>query len=217
MEIISINIVQMELIIRLKTMETTAGVGLVPLGIVISSTRGVSWTDVEIKTNILEITIQHGYFIKWPCEVSDAGPHCMYFILGYRCVFKKEVSLQTQFHRWDRNSIIWWGRMIWLVKLTTHHQKETWLHWVHFVLWCCKLHHNVSLQCWHKKYVTVYELTCFRVASFQCQYILYLSIFNPNAGKYGPEKTPCLDTFHGVILFLFMSLLTAPIVKNSDI
>ena len=26
----------------------------------------------------------------------------------------------------------------------------------------------------------------------------YLSIFNPNAGKYGPEKTPYLDTFHVV-------------------
>ena len=27
----------------------------------------------------------------------------------------------------------------------------------------------------------------------------YLSIFNPNVGKYGPEKTPFLDTFHAVI------------------
>ena len=26
----------------------------------------------------------------------------------------------------------------------------------------------------------------------------YLSIFSPNAGKYGPEKTPYLDTFHAV-------------------
>ena len=24
----------------------------------------------------------------------------------------------------------------------------------------------------------------------------YLSAFSPNAGKYGPEKTPYLDTFH---------------------
>ena len=28
---------------------------------------------------------------------------------------------------------------------------------------------------------------------------LYLSIFSPNAGKYGPEKTPYLDTFYAVI------------------
>ena len=27
---------------------------------------------------------------------------------------------------------------------------------------------------------------------------LYLSVFSPNAGKYGPEKTPYLDTFHAV-------------------
>ena len=26
----------------------------------------------------------------------------------------------------------------------------------------------------------------------------YLSIFSPNVGKYGPEKTPYLDTFHAV-------------------
>ena len=26
----------------------------------------------------------------------------------------------------------------------------------------------------------------------------YLFIFNPNVGKYGPEKTPYLDTFHAV-------------------
>ena len=25
-----------------------------------------------------------------------------------------------------------------------------------------------------------------------------LSVFSPNAGKYGPEKTPYLDTFHAV-------------------
>ena len=24
------------------------------------------------------------------------------------------------------------------------------------------------------------------------------SVFNPNTGKYGPEKTPCLDNFHAV-------------------
>ena len=27
----------------------------------------------------------------------------------------------------------------------------------------------------------------------------YLSVFSPNAGKYGPEKTPYLDTFHVVL------------------
>ena len=26
----------------------------------------------------------------------------------------------------------------------------------------------------------------------------YLSVFSPNAGKYGPEKTPYLDTFHTI-------------------
>ena len=26
----------------------------------------------------------------------------------------------------------------------------------------------------------------------------YPSVFSPNKGKYGPEKTPYLDTFHAV-------------------
>ena len=26
-----------------------------------------------------------------------------------------------------------------------------------------------------------------------------MSVFSPNTGKYGPEKNPCLDTFHAVI------------------
>ena len=29
----------------------------------------------------------------------------------------------------------------------------------------------------------------------------YLSVFSPNAGKYGPEKTPNLDTFHTVLMY----------------
>ena len=26
----------------------------------------------------------------------------------------------------------------------------------------------------------------------------YIPVFSPNTGKYGPEKTPYLDTFHAV-------------------
>ena len=33
---------------------------------------------------------------------------------------------------------------------------------------------------------------CVQIQSFSW------SVFNPNAGKYGPEKTPYLDTFHAV-------------------
>ena len=27
-------------------------------------------------------------------------------------------------------------------------------------------------------------------------------VFSPNAGKYGPEETPYLDTFHAVTIFV---------------
>ena len=33
----------------------------------------------------------------------------------------------------------------------------------------------------------------------KCANTEYLSAFSPNARKYGPEKTPYLDTFHAVI------------------
>ena len=36
---------------------------------------------------------------------------------------------------------------------------------------------------------------CLNTEFFSCP---YFSVFNPNIGKYGPEKTPHLDTFHAV-------------------
>ena len=90
-----ISTVRTEFIVQLDTVETSAAAGLDTFGIVISLTRGVGWTDVEIKTNILNITMQHGYFIKWPSDLSNAGPHCIYFILGYICVFKKKEAPQA--------------------------------------------------------------------------------------------------------------------------
>ena len=40
----------------------------------------------------------------------------------------------------------------------------------------------------------------------------YLSAFSPNAGKYGPEKTPYLDTFHAVPIELNFSNMCENIV-----
>ena len=37
---------------------------------------------------------------------------------------------------------------------------------------------------------------------------MYLSSFSPNAGKYGPEKTPYLDTFHAVTVIMTTSIIT---------
>ena len=34
----------------------------------------------------------------------------------------------------------------------------------------------------------------------------YLSVFSPNVGKYGTEKTPYLDTFHAVVLSVFLQI-----------
>ena len=40
----------------------------------------------------------------------------------------------------------------------------------------------------------------------------YLSVFRPNAGKYGPEKTPSLDTFQAVLTFLNACHLTSSLL-----
>ena len=43
---------------------------------------------------------------------------------------------------------------------------------------------------------------------------MYLSIFSPNARKYGPEKTPYSDTFHAVIVVRKYVTKPTKTVKN---
>ena len=38
------------------------------------------------------------------------------------------------------------------------------------------------------------------------------SVFSPNAGKYGPEKTPYLDTFHAVHVIGLLTLTVAEFI-----
>ena len=38
-----------------------------------------------------------------------------------------------------------------------------------------------------------------------------LSIFSPNAGEYGPEKTPYLDTFHAVLSIVETIIKKSPL------
>ena len=46
-----------------------------------------------------------------------------------------------------------------------------------------------------KKHISSQQEHC--VKSVQIRSFFW-SVFSPNAGKYGPEKTPYLDTFHAV-------------------
>ena len=52
-----------------------------------------------------------------------------------------------------------------------------------------------SVQIW-SYFWSVFSLT--RTEWEEIQSTKYLSVFNPNAGKYAPEITPYLDTFHTV-------------------
>ena len=42
------------------------------------------------------------------------------------------------------------------------------------------------------------EFFLVRIFAHSYPHTSYLSVFSPNVGKYGPEKTPYLDTFHVV-------------------
>ena len=48
------------------------------------------------------------------------------------------------------------------------------------------------------------EFTRFKVSKYRVSSVPCFPVFGPNTGKYGPQKTPYLDTFHAVI-DLFMS------------
>ena len=41
------------------------------------------------------------------------------------------------------------------------------------------------------------------ITSENCPNTEQISVFSPNTGKYGPEKTPFWDTFHAVYLVSF--------------
>ena len=50
---------------------------------------------------------------------------------------------------------------------------------------------------------------------FSCIFLLYLSIFRPNTGKYEPKITPYLDTFHAVVVlncYLLISFRTLVLI-----
>ena len=63
---------------------------------------------------------------------------------------------------------------------------------------------NIIYKTWITKVqiYTAWKVSVFGVSLLRIfphsDWIRYLSVFSPNAGKYGPEKTPCLDTFHVV-------------------
>ena len=51
--------------------------------------------------------------------------------------------------------------------------------------------------------------TAWKVSKYGAISGLYFPVFSPNTGKYGPEKTPYLDTFHAVTLNFWKHLLVA--------
>ena len=42
----------------------------------------------------------------------------------------------------------------------------------------------------------------------------YFPVFGVNTGKYGPQKTPCLDTFHAVNVCNLLTLLLFTSLPN---
>ena len=63
--------------------------------------------------------------------------------------------------------------------------------------WSLSLYLSGNNFCW--EVVIVFEQDC--VKSFQIRSVFWF-VFSPNAGKYGPEETLYLDTFHAVQLLI---------------
>ena len=66
------------------------------------------------------------------------------------------------------------------------------------------------MQNFHRKYLDrLHSLKSVSIRSFFCpvfsciriKYRYFLYVFSPNTGKYEPEKTPYLETFHAVQIF----------------
>ena len=121
------------------------------------------------------------------CCIGQSVIYVWMYVWLYVFYFRLHMH-QRHIPLWGGNPTICWGRRIWLIKTYYPPPKKTWFHFAHFVLWCSKLHHNVSLHLWDTNYVTVYELTCFRVACIQCHVFIincfYIVLSPPEIRSY---------------------------------
>ena len=54
--------------------------------------------------------------------------------------------------------------------------------------------------------VSVEAFTAWKVSKYGVICGPYFPVFNPNTGKYGPQITPYLDTFHAVFVVAYVCL-----------
>ena len=54
------------------------------------------------------------------------------------------------------------------------------------------------LGCILDEYLTAESITAWKVSKYGAISAPYFPVFSPNTGKYGPEITPYLSTFHAV-------------------
>ena len=62
------------------------------------------------------------------------------------------------------------------------------------IVWLIMLLRIITLM------ITAWKVSKYGVFSGSCFPVFAVNAYlvQPNTGKYGPEKTPCLDTFHAV-------------------
>ena len=66
---------------------------------------------------------------------------------------------------------------------------------------CLAMRQTNPIYCWwtSKYFVNFFSHPAFTALYRKCEKkYWHHSVFSPNVGKYGPEKTPYLDTFHAV-------------------
>ena len=69
----------------------------------------------------------------------------------------------------------------------------------------CKMYFLLIKRCLHISGLP-WSFTAWKMSKYGVFSGPYFPVFSPNAGKYGPEKTPYLDTFHTVFDLLLIIL-----------
>ena len=117
------------------------------------------------------------------------------------CMIKTLVSFHINLHVRDRSQIPLqilnkFERINQLTSVPWNHQKT--MGFV-IILWGKKLI-CLYLRTLHKKYpnTELFLVRIFLYSDWIRRDMEYFSVFSPNIGKYGPEITPYLDTFHAL-------------------
>ena len=92
------------------------------------------------------------------------------------------------------------------MRTLVHHSPITLSNGLHYLFYLSFIIHSLFIQLYCVKSVRNTELFLARIfphSDWIRRDTKYVSVFSPNAGKYGPDITPYLNTFHAVVELAF--------------